>query len=64
MIQVRICPVCQGRGAVPSGFYDIPVPGVVPQSRTAAGPECCRSCNGTGMVYFGPYLQWYRTNTA
>lgn len=38
-----ICPVCLGRGAVPSGFYT----GV---SSTSAMPETCKACHGKGCI--------------
>ena len=42
------CPVCGGRGVVPGGFYSN-----LGISATAAGPERCRSCDGTGVVWRG-----------
>ena len=39
------CPVCEGRGHVPAGFY------VGKGSATSANPEGCRSCNGTGILW-------------
>ena len=41
-----LCPVCDGRGALPRGFYGCPV-----VSTTDAMPEMCRSCQGTGIVW-------------
>lgn len=38
------CPVCEGRGWVPNGFY-----GVVDCTSTAN--ETCRSCNGAGIIW-------------
>lgn len=44
--RVQRCPVCDGRGNVPAGFYG----GPYNQSASATGPEQCRSCDGSGMV--------------
>ena len=41
-----VCPVCNGRGTMPDGFYDR-----LASSTTDASPEMCRSCNGTGIVW-------------
>jgi DnaJ-class molecular chaperone len=38
----QTCPVCQGRGHVPGGFYGIPPVGT--------GNERCRRCAGTGTI--------------
>lgn len=43
------CPVCNGNGLVPNGFY-ISVTGVL--STNSTNPETCRSCNGTGIVWY------------
>jgi len=43
------CPVCNGQGLVPNGYYS--VIGVASYSTTNATPEQCRSCNGTGIVW-------------
>lgn len=34
------CPVCEGRGTVPAGFY----------TAGATDAETCRTCGGSGMV--------------
>lgn len=44
------CPVCNGKGQVPSGFYNVHVPGVVFTSTTNVS-ETCRSCGGSGIIY-------------
>lgn len=42
------CPVCNGRGTMPNGFYM----GTQGQwSTTNASPEQCRSCNGKGIIW-------------
>lgn len=42
------CPVCNGKGIVPNGFYtSLGNMG----SSTNASPEKCRSCNGTGIIW-------------
>ena len=42
------CPVCDGSGIVPNGFYN-QTSGQ--WSTTDATPDVCRSCNGTGIVW-------------
>ena len=42
------CPVCGGKGFVPSGFYSVFL------DNSTACPtltEKCRSCNGSGIVW-------------
>lgn len=44
------CPVCQGRGVVPAGFYST----TTGQGTTSTMiPEQCRSCEGSGIVWSG-----------
>jgi hypothetical protein len=38
------CPVCEGRGFVPAGFYS-------GSQSTSANPELCRSCATTGIIW-------------
>lgn len=56
-----VCPVCQGKGTVRTGFYK-PVEGFTTYGWTVTGsattgtvfyntPETCRSCGGTGVVW-------------
>lgn len=40
--KLQRCPVCGGRGEVPSGFYD-----GIPKTNTH---EMCRTCGGRGIV--------------
>lgn len=51
------CPVCEGRGHVPAGFYSS-VPGV-PYSVSSLSPEPCQACGGRGIVFdtAGPEFQ-------
>lgn len=42
-----VCPVCQGKGIVPQGFYH--TLGETWGS-TSTAPEQCRACNGSGVV--------------
>ena len=42
----HICPVCEGRGTVPEGFYDDERWRV-----TTAAPKTCRTCGGRGIVW-------------
>ena len=45
MAKPYLCPVCQGRGTVPVGFY---CSGTLSSNVT---PETCRTCGGLGMVW-------------
>jgi hypothetical protein len=45
------CPVCNGNGLVPAGFYDAPITNEYRASTNSAG-EICRSCKGSGIVNF------------
>lgn len=40
-VSVHRCPVCKGRGFMPSSFYD---------KNVQCGYERCRACNGTGII--------------
>ena len=42
------CPVCNGKGLVPNGFY-LQTSGH--SSTSSITPEPCRSCGGTGIVW-------------
>lgn len=44
----QLCPVCQGHGIVPRGFYDVPAGQTF--TTTNAGPERCRQCKGGGVI--------------
>ena len=46
--QPYVCPVCNGNGLVPNGFYE-QTSGY--WSTTSITPVMCRSCNGTGIVW-------------
>jgi DnaJ-class molecular chaperone len=43
------CPVCGGRGLVPSGFYM--AIGVDTWGGSSLAPDTCRSCQGTGIIW-------------
>jgi len=45
---IQKCPVCNGKGIVPNGFYFVPEG----QSFVASGNilETCRACNGRGII--------------
>lgn len=43
------CPVCDGRGIVPNGFYR--AVGVNEWVSGSTTPETCRSCGGCGVVF-------------
>ena len=42
-----LCPVCQGHGSVPAGFYGLP--GCTSTASTT--PDTCRACDGTGVLW-------------
>jgi len=42
------CPVCEGRGIVPAGFYG---PYATQSSQVTVAPEPCRTCGQTGVVW-------------
>lgn len=44
MYTLQCCPVCEGRGNVPAGFYGRMV------SSTGTGPETCQTCDGKGIL--------------
>ena len=44
------CPVCDGRGTVPAGFYDGDN-GCGTATTSSITPETCRTCHGTGIVW-------------
>ncbi len=44
----QICPVCEGRGIVPNGFYLYPTGQTFVSS--SASPEKCRTCDGKGII--------------
>ena len=46
MAKASKCPVCDGRGLVPGGFYN----GAGPAAISATATEACRSCKGTGYL--------------
>ena len=52
----QLCPVCQGHGIVPQGFYMYPAG--QSGSGTSAAPEKCRRCGGVGTIgVVGPVSQ-------
>ena len=44
MSKANRCPVCDGKGIVPAGFYSYG------NGSTSTADETCRSCKGTGYV--------------
>lgn len=44
------CPVCNGRGFVPAGFYSLPGSNQYNSKYFNYSPEPCRSCGGTGIL--------------
>lgn len=47
MSKPHICPICNGQGKVPQGFYNLS-PYI---TTTTLGEELCKSCNGQGIVW-------------
>lgn len=47
------CPVCDGRGQVPRGFYNASVVEYAGSTSgfLSYGQECCRTCHMTGIVW-------------
>ena len=45
----KVCPVCQGRGMVPAGFYNVGGIGVFNSDCRTLG-DLCKSCNGRGII--------------
>jgi DnaJ-class molecular chaperone len=45
------CPVCEGRGVVPKGFYDETTG---QWGANSTEPEICRACNGRGFILVSP----------
>lgn len=43
------CPVCEGKGRAPNGFYA--AIGVESWSTSDITPEQCRACAGTGVLW-------------
>jgi len=44
------CPICDGRGIVPAGFYQVTFHGYGFTS-TSSSHEICRSCGGSGIIW-------------
>jgi DnaJ-class molecular chaperone len=42
-LKPHVCPICDGRGYVPSSFYYT--------SNTSVNTVTCKTCNGTGIVW-------------
>ena len=49
MTHIEKCPVCNGKGIVPNGFYKT-VRYEYTSTSTSTVLETCRSCLGTGIV--------------
>ena len=54
MSKPYICPVCDGRGSMPPGFYDSAI------ALNSTQREPCRTCNGTGIVWTSEDSGWQR----
>ena len=47
MAQPHKCPICNGTGKAPNGFYE----STGTWTTKHANPEPCRTCKGTGIVW-------------
>lgn len=47
MAKPYCCPVCEGKGVLPCGFYNPNMMGITYNTN----PEICKSCNGTGVIW-------------
>ena len=47
-MSANLCPVCEGRGLLPTGFYDFYR---VSPSLAFTSPVVCRTCQGEGIVW-------------
>ena len=45
------CPVCNGKGKVPSTFYDLKIKGEVSETKPVVISENCKGCVGGGIVW-------------
>ena len=52
MSKPYLCPVCEGRGSVPPGFYS---PGT---TYDVTQRETCRTCSGMGIVWAPGPSDW------
>jgi hypothetical protein len=43
------CPICNGKGIVPQGFYSTGYDGGYLSNSTT--PDTCKSCGGTGIIW-------------
>ena len=48
----QMCPICDGRGIVPQGFYAVPTGQQFMSTNLV--PEQCRSCTGMGKILEAP----------
>jgi hypothetical protein len=53
------CPVCDGKGLVPNGFYR--AVGMNEWGSSSASPETCRTCKGIGIIWSDDYNWSYPT---
>jgi hypothetical protein len=54
MANIEKCPVCEGSGLVPNGFYN--QIGGSNWGTTSCMPETCRSCEGRGYIPIFPVI--------
>ncbi|MFA5238252.1 MAG: hypothetical protein WC476_00910 [Phycisphaerae bacterium] len=64
----EICPVCNGRGLVPAGFYNVGSKIDYTYRGTTTGcsspkPETCRTCKGRGVLYSYNHIPKYDYET-
>ena len=66
-MSAQVCPVCGGKGLVPSGFYDVGSGSSnlynVHKTSATPDPETCRSCQGRGYIIVTPSSNHFIANT-
>lgn len=55
MTEVHVCPVCEGKGIVPWGFYSFGL-----YTYASDIDEICKSCKGTGYLIINTTIGGYK----
>jgi RecJ-like exonuclease len=56
MILTNVCPVCNGNGLVPAGFYN-QAGSQESYMTSSTTPETCKSCKGKGYILIDTTVQ-------
>lgn len=60
MANPHCCPVCNGRGSVPEGFYkDLKL-----ETFQGVGIEECKACKGIGIIWDYTNYEYYQYSTS